>query len=104
LQTPVCSSLLLFAWAHGANVHWQTERHLQLVTRGATPVIKISISSLSSPKPQMNPIIRNLHLQHSPSLAGHGGGLFDGIAVVELRLLCLVKCWNGWMSLLAAFA
>ena len=46
----------------------------------------------------MNPLSRN---RHSPSLAGHGGGLFDEIEGVDLRLLCLVGWWNGWMLFLA---
>ena len=46
----------------------------------------------------MNPLSRN---RHSPSLAGHGGRLFDEIEVVDLRLLRLVGWWNGWRLFLA---
>ena len=83
-------SLPLLSWVYGANVHWQTERHLQLVTGGTPSKAKLVISH-SSLSPKADERFKHVRAHNSPSLACHGGRLFDGFGVEDLRLLRLVE-------------
>lgn len=89
----VCPSIHLFshkASRDRANVHRQTERHLQLVTRGSSSTAHI-VSTLSLSSPLLSEAIHEkpAELHNSPSLARHGARLFGDFEDDSVRLLCL---------------